>query len=335
MKKEKKYKSMKKAILIMLFFSIYCVLFVGKIFAYWEWTPETNKWTNPKYYVGETSLEQWTIAMDIYKTEDYESALREFQKLLENFPTSQEAPEAQFMIGDCQEKLELPYEACQSYQEVIDKFPSTNRLKEISERQKKIADYFYNKKSDDMSIKEKAKGIFAISNWEKAANIYQMAIKNYPYYEKADEVQFRIANCYMKLGKYEIARIEFEKLSSQYSDSKWIEESEYLKSVCWLNESIKFPNSEQIFENAIKNFEGFINRYPLSEFADAAKTELKNLNSRKSERIYEIARFYEKNKEPNAAKIYYLQIIEQFPDSIWAEHSKSRLNNILKNENKN
>jgi len=326
---------MKKIIFIMLLLSFFCVLFVGKIFAYWEWTPETGKWTNPKYYVGETSSEQWTIATNIYKTEDYETALREFQKVLEYFPTSQEAPEAQFMIGDCQEKLGLPYEACQSYQKVITNFPSTNRFKEIIEIQKKIADYFYNKKSEDMSIKEKAKGIFSISNWEKAANVYRMAIENYPYYEKADEIQFRIADCYMKLGKYEIARVEFEKIPLQYPDSIWIEEAEYLKSVCWLNESMKFPNSEQLFENTIKGFEEFINKYPRSEFIEPAKAELKKLNDRKGERIYVIAKFYEKNQDPNAARIYYLQIIEQFPDSIWAEYSKSRLNNILENENKN
>lgn len=326
---------MKKVIFITSFLGLFCMLSVGKIFAYWEWTPETDKWINPKLYVGETSLEQWTIAINIYKTEDYESALREFQKLLENFPTSEEASETQFMIGDCQEKLGLLYEACQSYQEVIAKFPSTNRFKEIVERQKKIADYFYNERTEDMSIKEKTKGIFSISNWEKAANIYQMAIKNYPYYEKADEIQFRIADCYMKLGRYEMARVEFEKLSFQYPDSKWLEEAEYLKSICWLNESVKFPNNEQLFENTIKGFEGFISKYPKSEFIDDAKAELKKLNDRKIERIYEIAKFYEKNKEPKAAKIYYLQIVEQFPDSIWAEHSKPRLNNIIKNENGN
>ncbi|MDD5454668.1 MAG: outer membrane protein assembly factor BamD [Candidatus Ratteibacteria bacterium] len=319
---------MKKVIYITLSLSIYCLSLVGKTFAYWEWTPESGKWINPKYYVGETSLEQWTIAINTYKTEDYESALREFQKLLEYFPTSPEAPEAQFMVGDCQEKLGSPYEACQSYQEAIDKFPSTNRFREIVERQLKIADYFYNEKPSDIPITEKAKGIFSISNWEKAANIYQMAIKNYPYHEKADQIQFRIANCYMNLGKYDIARAEFEKIPLKYPYSQWLEEAEYLKAVCQLNESLKFPNNEEIFGNAIQNFEEFINKYPQSKFVDAAKKDLKKLNDRKSERIYEIARFYEKNKEPEAAKIYYLQVVKQFPDSIWAEYAKSRLNNL-------
>ena len=326
-------KRIKKAGIIVLFISIHYVLVVSGISAYWEWTPKSGKWENPKYHIGETSAEQWEIAMNTYKAEDYKEALSEFKKLLEYFPTSKEAPEAQFMVGECYEKLDSPYEACQSYQEVIDKYPSTSRLKEIVERQKKIADYFYAYKTSDMSIKEKAKGIFAVSNWEKAANIYQMAIKNYPYYEKADEVQYRIADCYMKMGKYETARTEFEKVSSKYLDSPWIDDAEYQKGMCWLNESRKFPNSDQIFEKAIKSFEEFIARYSESEFIDKAKDEVKKLNESKSERIYEIAKFYEKDGDLNAAKIYYRQVIEQFPDSIWAGASKSRLNTILKNEN--
>ncbi len=62
-----------------------------ELFAYWEWTPETGRWINPKYYVGATSAEQWEIAMNTYKAGDYEKALREFKKLLEYFPTSTEA----------------------------------------------------------------------------------------------------------------------------------------------------------------------------------------------------------------------------------------------------
>ena len=315
---------MKKVITAVLFIAC-CILFSGRIFAYWEWTPETGRWINPKYYVGETPAEQWEIALKSYKTGDYEKALREFKKVLEHFPGSPEAPEAQFMVGDCYEKLGSRYDACYSYQEVIDKYPSTGKLKEVIERQKNIADYFYNYKPEDMSIKEKAKGFFSISNQERAANIYRMVIKNSPYYEKADEVQYRIADCYKQMGEYDIARNEFEKVASQYSDSQWLDDAEYQKGVCWLKETMKFPNNEQIFEKAIQSFEEFINKYPDSEFLDKAKEELGKLNEGKSEKIYEIAKFYEKNGNYNAAQIYYKQVIEQFPNSSWAAISKSRL----------
>jgi outer membrane protein assembly factor BamD len=328
-------KRLRKAGIIILLIGTYCTLFVGVMFAYWEWTPERGKWINPKYYVGETSSEQWEIAMDYYKVEDYETASREFKKLVEHFPDSKEAPEAQFMIGDCLEKLGFLYEACQSYQKVIEKYPSTDRFKEIAERQKRIADYFYTRQSSDESITDKARELFTLSKCEKAANIYKMVIKNYPYYEKADEAQYRIADCYMQMKKYEIARIEFDKVSSQYPDSPLIDDAEYQKGICWSKESTRFPNSEQLFEKAIKSFEEFIARYPESEFVDEAKEELENLNNRKSEKIYQVAKFYEKSGDMNAAKIYYQQVIEQFPNSMWAGISKSRLDIILKNENQN
>lgn len=314
---------------------LFFLSFTSKVFCYWEWRPESGKWINPKYYVGETSSEQWEIAMDFYNAEDYEAAIREFNKLLEHFPGSEETSEAQFMIGDCYEKLGAPYKACQSYQEVIENYPSTNRFKEIAQRQKKIADYFYTRQAADESITDKARELFTMSKCEKAAEIYRMVIKNYPYYENADEAQYRIGDCYKQMKKYETARAEFDKLSSQYPDSSLIDDAEYQKAVCWAKESERFPNSEYIFERAIKSFEDFIARYPENEFSDDAKEELNKLEEKKSKRIYDIAQFYEKNQEINAAKIYYKQVIEQFPDSIWADASESNLNKILQNENTN
>ena len=98
-----------------------------------------------------------------------------------------------------------------------------------------------------------------------------------------------------------------------------------------MNESERFPNSEQIFEKAIKSFKDFIDRYRDSEFIDEAKEKLSQLNNRKSQRIYEIALFYEKSQDFNSAKIYHQQIIEQFPDSVWAILSRYRINTMQEN----
>ena len=36
--------------------------------AFWMWTPETNKWINPKYAVKDTPQEQLQVGTDLYKT---------------------------------------------------------------------------------------------------------------------------------------------------------------------------------------------------------------------------------------------------------------------------
>lgn len=322
---------MRKGILILVV-SICGMMTTGTTLAYWEWTPETRKWINPKYYVAETSLKQWEHAKSIYDSGDYETALREFKKVVEHFPTSEEAPEAQFMIGKCYEQQGLLYEACKSYQEVVDNYPSTKRLKEIVEIQEKIADQFYNRASEGQSIAVKTKEFFTETSWDKAANIYKMVINNYPYYANADRVQYRIGECYLKTGKYEIARAEFAKVASNYPDSPLADDAEYQIGICWVKESEATPYNEEIIANAIKSFRKFVERYPESELIKSAKEELERLRNRKGEKIYQIASFYEKTGELKAAQIYYQYLIDEFPTSVWAKEARMRLESITTNE---
>jgi len=306
----------------------YIILIATEVFSYWEWTPERGRWINPKYYVAETSSEQWKYAMSVYEAGDYKTAQREFKKLIKHFPTSEEAGEAQFMIGKCYEKQQRLYEACKSYQEVINKYPSTERLREIVERQVHIANQFYNRSLERQSIVVKTKEFFTETNWDKAATIYKMVIENHPYYEKADEVQYRIGECYLKTGKYEVARVEFGKVASTYPDSPLVDDAEYQIGMCWIYQSRNTPYNEEIIARAIRSLEDFLGKYPESELVSKAKEKLKTLRNRKGEKIYQIAYFYERTGEVNAARIYYQYIIDEFPTSIWAERSKSRLEEI-------
>src|SRR3990167_7102268 len=72
--------------------------------AFWVWTPETNKWVNPKYAIKDTPQEQLQFGMDFYNAKQYKEAIREFQKLIEHYPRAREAPDAQYHIGLCLEE---------------------------------------------------------------------------------------------------------------------------------------------------------------------------------------------------------------------------------------
>ena len=55
------------------FFLILAAIFCSNTntFAFWMWTPETNKWVNPKFEVKETPHLQLEFAQKFYKTKDY------------------------------------------------------------------------------------------------------------------------------------------------------------------------------------------------------------------------------------------------------------------------
>jgi hypothetical protein len=68
-------KKLKLCILIILMRSFYGL-------GYWEWTPQTKKWINPKYAVKSTPEEQFNYAEEFRKNGKIDIAIREHKKLL-------------------------------------------------------------------------------------------------------------------------------------------------------------------------------------------------------------------------------------------------------------
>ncbi|MCX5711383.1 MAG: tetratricopeptide repeat protein [Candidatus Omnitrophica bacterium] len=117
-------------------------IFTAPAYPYWIWTPKTGKWVNPKYLPKPTPKEQFAFAKDFYDVKKYKEALREFKKLITVFPKSFEASESQYYSGLIEEERGNPYEAFLAYQKVIDKYPFSERIQEINEREYKIAEEF-------------------------------------------------------------------------------------------------------------------------------------------------------------------------------------------------
>jgi outer membrane protein assembly factor BamD len=153
-----------------------CLLFPTCARAFWVWTPETNKWINPKYSVKDTPMEQLEVAKLLLDQKNYDAAIKEFRKLVKNYPKAREAAEAQYYIGMSQEILANYYEAFKSYQVVIDKYPFSERAAEIVERQFNIA----------VSLME---GKYNKNKWAQVVTggdyqvieIFRQVIKNAPY----------------------------------------------------------------------------------------------------------------------------------------------------------
>jgi len=111
--------SMKKYIYILSFFLIFTILCANTSLAFWIWTPKQKTFINPKFAVKDTPKEQYDWAMRFYKMSDFEHAAEEFVRLVDHYPDSDLAPEAQYYAGRSYEELGKYYFAFQAYQKVI------------------------------------------------------------------------------------------------------------------------------------------------------------------------------------------------------------------------
>ncbi len=316
-----KFKPMKRTLLVLSFFFF---LSGATASAYWIWTPQTGKWINPKYAVKANPKEQLEFAKSLLEDKNYDKARSEFEKLIRHFGRSKEAAEAQFFIGACFEKLKKPYEAFKAYDKVIKKYPFSERTEEIVEKEYAIADKLFKT--------QRSKVLEAVAGRDyNVVEILRAVVSNAPYGKYAPVAQYKIGLFYKSVGMFPEAREEFEKVISEYPQSEWVKAAKYQIALSDSSSSLKPVYDQSNTKSAVKEFAEFVKTYPDAELSADAQKQMQELRNKEAESEFNIAKFYEKQKKIEPARIYYKHILTDYPDSVWATKAIEKLE-ALKNK---
>lgn len=211
--------------LVIIIVAIFLGLSVTPAYPYWIWTPKTGKWVNPKATVKPNPKEQFAYARGFYDEKKYEEAKREFKKLLKAYPKSFEASESQYYLGLTEEAQGNLYEAYQAFQKVIDKYPFSERIQEIIEREYKIGEAFMS------GQKRKSMGVtLPVEN--PAIEILNKVIENSTYGPLAAAAQYKLGLVLKGLMRYYEAEEAFNKVVANYPDSQWVEAAKFQIASC-------------------------------------------------------------------------------------------------------
>lgn len=296
--------------------------------AFWVWTPETNKWVNPKYAVKETPQEQLAFGKEFYQNKEYKEAIREFQKLIKHYPRSREAPEAQYHIGLCLEGQNQIFAAFKEYQTVIDKYPFSELAIKIIEKQYDIG----------MRLLENAnnrgKFIGALTGADyNVVDVFKTVIKNAPYGVLAAPSQYKIGLYLMEKGLYQEARDELEKVINDYPDSEWAKAAKYQIASADAQRSTDAQYDQKVTKVAVEEFKEFVTDNPDAELSAKAKEQIHQLREKEAENSFLIAQFYEKQKNYKAAKIYYQTVTDDYKATSWASRALVKIREINEKQN--
>lgn len=314
---------MRKPFIVVIFVLILSI--ASPSFAFWIWTPKDKKWTNPKWSAKNSPQEQFKFAKEILDSGDYKTALVELKKVLKHFPESYEAAEAQFFMGECLENMGKLYDAYLAYQKVIDKYPFSERMNDVLERELKIADVIAEEEMKFMGL--------SIPQYYHAITIYRKIIENYPYGKVAPISQYKIGLVLKSAGSLAEAKVEFEKVIASYPDSEWVEAARYQVAQTASLASLKPDYDQELTQEAKEKYEEFLAKYPDAEISEEAQDEILNLTDKEAEKDFNVGQFYEKQQSYNSAAIYYKDVINKYPKSKWAEESIERMK-ILEEEGK-
>jgi len=315
---------MKKRVFVLS--ALLICLFASPAHAYWIWTPKSGKFINPKALPKPTPKEQFEFAKGFYDLKKYQDAQREFKKLIKAYPKSAEAAEAQYYLGLTEESQSNYYEAFLAYQRVIDKYPFSERIQEIIEREFKLGEKFM------AGEKRKAIGItLPVDN--PAIEIFQKVVDNSTFGPLAAAAQYKLGLVLKSLMRYYEAEEAFNKVITNYPASEWAEAARFQIASCRAAVS-RSPDYDQWATNEAKEkFEEFVREHPDAVLSRDAEKSIEELNEKEAESTFNIARFYERQKAYDAAKIYYEEVTRNYSQSPWSAKAMERLQVLEKNKN--
>ncbi len=308
--KENLYMVKKYIILIFLILSFH-------LYPYWEWTPQTGKWINPKYAVKDTPEEQFKYAEQFREDGKIELSIREHRKLLKYYSKSQYAPQSCFILGQIYKEKGDYKKAFDYFQKIIDEYPSSSLVFSAIKLQAEIA---------DKKLEEKKGGIFRIFKDKEKPKYMSKVVENSPYDLENINRMFKLANFYYEVKSYDEGIQVLDNIIKNFPDSEYSEKARYLK-IKYSSDSIsKVSYDTDVIEDIREQILEFSIEYPDSKFKNEIKEIENSLDEKEAEKYYQIARYYERAGKKKSAIYYYKKLYEKFPETKYGKIAYEKIN---------
>jgi outer membrane protein assembly factor BamD len=193
----------------------------------------------------------------------------------------------------------------------------------VVERQYNIGEYFLNRPS---------KQWMGVSLYDfvdhPAIEIFKRIVDKVPYSPYAAKAQYKLGILLLQLGRYDEARDSFQKLCDNYPDSEWAWPARYQLAIATAKAAGAADYDSTAVEESTKKLAEFIQKHPDADISPAAIQQLKELRNREAQKNFEIAEFYEKQRQYKAAQVYYQMVLDRYPDSDYIARARAGLEKI-------
>ncbi len=270
-----------------------------------------------------TSAEQWEYARETQNKGRLRRADRRMLYLVRRWPNSEEAPWAQRARADMLFGRGKLKSAFTQYQYLIDNYSSRMLdYDSVLESQFEIA--------VDIMNHRRMRWLFGgYRAPEYAVEYFEAVIRNGPQWARAPEAQFQVGKCHQDANALEMAISAYGVLGYRYPDSSFAEGAAWEQIGCLSKLCREYPNSLEILDRTLTATTVFLSTYPKSENKGRIIQLRNQFYEVKAKKVFDEAAFYAKvPKNPEAAIIYYEQMIEEYPKSKRVPEARKRIAEI-------
>lgn len=268
--------------------------------------------------------DQLEVAQAAYDLQDYSLALKAARYVVRNWPFSDYAPAAQYLVGRCQEVRKHDQKAFTEYSKLLRSYPNTTNVDEVLDRQYQIAGRFL------AGQWFKLWGVIPFfPSMEKTADLYQQIVNFGPYSPVGPEAQMQIGAAREKQKNWEEAARAYEIAIYRYLDRPKVAADAFYKAGrAWEKQALEAEYDQSAAGKAINSFTDFAALFPSDPRVKETQEAILLMRAEQARGNFEIAHYYEKLKRPRAALIYYSEVARLQPDSKLADEARQRLETI-------
>src|ERR1700736_4098653 len=268
------------------------------------------------------AAELFQIGQEAEKEGNLKRAIRAYKTLVRKYSRDALAAGAAFRGAVLYEKTNQFLEAAGTYRTVVTMYPTSPHFEEAIEGQFRVGEMYLNGK------KLKLLGIPLSTSMDRAVDIFAAVIRTAPYGKYTARAQFDIGLAREKQGLNDAALQGYQAVIDKFPDEPVAADAQYQIGYIWFTAARTGTKDLAAATNAKIAFQDFLFRYPNSEKVAQARANLQMLERKQTATSFNVAKFYDKQKNYRAAVIYYNEVIRQEPGSTESERAKKRIDQL-------
>jgi TolA-binding protein len=282
----------------------------------------------PNQKIGEGYFDE---AEKLFAAKQYDKAAKKFASAAERWPNSTLEEDAMFLEAESYFFADKYSYANDQYGELLKKYPNTRHLDVTTARQFDIGRYWqqkdeaYHRWTLVMNMTDKTQPLFDTAG--HSINAYDSVRINDPRGPLADAATMTEGNIFFKEHRYDDADYYYGIVRTDYPKSKYQLQSHLLGVQCKLLKYQGPGYNSKPLEEANQLIDQTLAQFP-SELGEERERLVKakaEVRAQMATRDIQLAQYWEKGDHYGAARIYYAQVLKDYPQTQFADAAKTRL----------
>ena len=175
-------------------------------------------------------------------------------------------------------------------------------------------------KSTDNDMKyEVAMDFYDRGDYNRALQLFDLLQASFRNSPRGQAITYCTAECYFKQADYEIAAYYYNKYCQTYPFVKEAETAAFMSAYCNYMTSPSSGLDQTNTHTALKQLQGFVERYPNSDSIPRVNQLIRNLNDKLEEKDYNMCRLFYRMENYSAAITSFENMLKKYPNTTHRE----------------